>query len=162
MVSIRPAREEDLAAITAIYNEAIENTVATFDTRPKTVEEQRVWFYNHGALNPILVAEVEKHVVGWAALSKWSTRSAYDFTAEISLYVQHKFQGRGIGSALIEEIVQAGQHAGLHSLIARITGGNELSIGLHETVGFEHIGIMREAGYKFGKWLDVHIMQKIY
>jgi len=162
MVKIRSARREDLDAITEIYNEAIIKTVATFDTEPKTYEEQKKWFDDHGSKNPILVAEQNGVIVGWASLSKWSDRCAYLDTAEISLYVKEEYQKKGIGRRLIDAIVIEGEKAGLHTIIARITAGNESSLHLHRSVGFTHIGIMKEVGKKFGKQHDVHLMQKIY
>ena len=162
MVKIRSARREDLDAITEIYNEAIIKTVATFDTEPKTYEEQKKWFDDHGSKNPILVAEQNGVIVGWASLSKWSDRCAYSDTAEISLYVKEEYQKKGIGRRLIDAIVIEGEKAGLHTIIARITAGNESSLHLHRSVGFTHIGIMKEVGKKFGKQHDVHLMQKIY
>ncbi len=162
MLIIRPARPDDLNAITKIYNEAILTTDATFDTEPKTDEEQRTWFINHGPKNPILVAELDSTVVGWASLSDWSDRCAYSDTAEISLYVKENSRGKGIGKKLLEEIIQEGEKVGLHTIIARITTGNQQSIHLHENLGFEHIGVMREVGRKFGRLLDVLLMQKIY
>jgi L-amino acid N-acyltransferase YncA len=162
MVSIRPAKIDDINVITEIYNEAVLTTDASFDTEPKTEVEQRVWFYNHGSKNPILVAEQDGGVVGWASLSEWSPRRAYADTAEVSLYVKEEFQGRGIGKRLLESIMVEGEKAGLHTVVARITTGNKQSIHLHEQVGFEQIGIMREVGHKFGRLLDVCLMQKIY
>jgi len=161
MLTIRPATLEDLDAITEIYNEAILKTVATFDTEPKTLEEQRIWFANHVPKYPILVAERDGIVVGWASLSMWSDRCAYSDTAEISLYVKEGYRGKGIGKRLLEAIIQEGQKAGFHTVIGRIAEGSEVSIHLCESVGFEHIGIMKEVGRKFGKLLDIHLMQKI-
>ena len=160
--TIRSARIKDLDTITEIYNEAIIKTIATFDTEPKTYEEQKKWFDDHESKNPILVAELNGVIVGWASLSKWSDRCAYSDTAEISLYVQEKYQGKGIGRHLIEAIIKEGKKTGLHTIIARITAGNESSLHLHRSVGFTYIGIMKEVGKKFGKRLDVHLMQKIY
>ena len=162
MLLIRQARLEDLDAITEIYNDAILNTVVTFDTEPKTIEEQKLWFAEHGPKYPILVAEHEGLVVGWASLSRWSDRCAYSDTAEISLYVREEFQGKGIGKKLIQAIIGEGKNAGLHTVIARIAEGSEVSIHLHKSMGFEHIGVMREVGRKFGKLLDVYLMQKVY
>lgn len=162
MLTIRQATLEDLETITEIYNEAILKTVATFDTQLKTLEEQKTWFMDHGPKNPILIAEKDKITVGWAALSEWSDRCAYSDTAELSLYVLEENQGRGIGRKLLEAIIQEGEKAGLHTVIARITEGNKASIHLHESLGFFHIGIMKEVGLKFGKRLDVYLMQKIY
>lgn len=162
MITVRQATLKDLGDITKIYNEAILKTVATFDTKTKTLEQQKKWFEEHGPKNPILVAEHDGFVVGWASLSKYSNRCAYSDTAEISLYVKEKYQDRGIGKRLMEAIVQEGEKVGLHAVIARITEGNETSVHLHKSVGFEHIGIMKEVGLKFGKRLDVYLMQKIY
>ena len=162
MLIIRRAQLEDLEPITEIYNEAVLITVATFDTEPKTVDQQRIWFENHGPKYPILVAELDGVTIGWASLSQWSDRCAYSDTAEISLYVKEEFREKGIGRKLMKSIIQEGQKVGLHTVIARITEGNEISVHLHESVGFQHIGIMREVGRKFGKLLDVYLMQKIY
>ncbi len=162
MLIIGHAKSENLEFITGIYNRAILRTVTTFDTEPKTVDEQRIWFADHGPKYPILVAELDGVIVGWASLSKWSDRCAYSDTAEISLYVEEAFQGKGIGRKLLESIIHKGQKAGLHTVIARIGEGNEISVHLCESVGFQHIGIMKEVGRKFGKLLDVYLMQKIY
>ncbi|MDH4211027.1 MAG: GNAT family N-acetyltransferase [candidate division WOR-3 bacterium] len=159
---IRQALIPDLKAITDIYNEAILKTVATFDTEPKSLAEQEAWFQAHGATNPILVAELSGEIVGWAALSKWSDRCAYSDTAEISLYIRESHQGRGIGRELLKNILDKGRHAGLHTVIARIAEGNEVSVHLHESLGFRHVGIMKEVGKKFGRLLDVYLMQLIY
>ena len=161
-VTIRSARQEDLEAIVEIYNEAILKTVATFDTEPKTCDEQTVWFATHDAKNPLLVAELTGIVVGWASLSKWSDRCAYSDTAELSLYVRGDHQGKGIGRRLIEAVLDEGKKNGLHTILARITEGNDGSLHLHQSVGFTHIGTMREVGKKFGRRLDVHLLQKLY
>jgi phosphinothricin acetyltransferase len=162
IAKLRSARKEDIDSITEIYNEAIIKTVATFDTEPKIYEDQKKWFDDHGSKNPILVAELNGVIVGWTSLSKWSDRCAYSDSAEISLYVREEYQGKGIGRRLIEAIIQEGEKTGLHTIIARITEGNESSLHLHRSVGFTHIGIMKEVGKKFGKRQDVHLMQKIY
>lgn len=162
MIIVRKASLDDLAAITKIYNQAILRTTATFDTEPKSLEEQKLWFESHGPKYPVLVAEEDGKIVGWASLSKWSDRCAYSDTAEISLYIDEKERGKGIGRKLLETIVLEGEKTGLHSIIARIAEGNQMSIHLHQSVGFEHIGIMKEVGRKFGRLLDVYLMQRIY
>jgi phosphinothricin acetyltransferase len=162
MQIIRRARPEDIEGITEIYNDSILRETATFDTVPKTLEEQRSWFSDHGERYPLIVSEEEGVIVGWCSLSRWSDRCAYADTAEISLYVREGHRGKGIGKRLLRKTMEAGGEAGLHTVIARITQGNETSILLHEKEGFEHIGVMREVGRKFGTLLDVHLMQKIF
>lgn len=162
MVIIRQALPDDLASITAIYNEAILNTTATFDTEPKSAEEQNTWLAGHNSQYPALVAEQDGRVIGWASLSKWSDRCAYSGTAEISLYIESGQRGRGVGRELFKAILLEGQKGKLHTVIARIVEGNLPSIHLCESVGFTQIGVMKEVGHKFGRLLDVILMQKIY
>ena len=158
---IRHARPEDLPAITEIYNEAILTTTATFDTEPKTPDERQAWFDAHNSAHPILVAEVDGEVVGWTSLSRWSDRRAYDGTAETSFYVGSKHRGKGIGRKLKESIIEEAKRLGLHTLIARVAEGSDESMHLNEQFGFVRVGTMREVGRKFGKLLDVHILQKM-
>lgn len=162
MIEIRKAKLEDLEGITDIYNDAILKTVATFDTEPKTIDGQKQWFEEHGSRYPVLVAEKEKAIVGWASLSAWSDRCAYSDTVEISVYVKEGSRGKGIGKRLAKAILEKGKDAGLHTVFARIAEGNSASIHIFETFGFNHIGIMKEVGRKFGKLIDVYLMQKIY
>ena len=162
MFNIRRAKLSDLAQITDIYNDAIVKTTATFDTEPKTVEQQEIWFVNHDARHPVLVAVEEEQVVAWASLSQWSDRCAYADTAEISVYVQDGYRGKRIGKQLMEAIVGEGKTRGLHTLIARIAGSNKISVDLCKSFGFQYIGTMREVGNKFGQLIDVHMMQLIY
>jgi L-amino acid N-acyltransferase YncA len=161
-LTIRLASIKDLKAITDIYNEAILTTDATFDTEPKTVAEQKVWFKEHGKRNPIMIAVMDNIICGWASLSKWSTRCAYADTAEISVYVKQEYHNRGIGKRLMKKVLDEGEKVGLHTIISRITDGNTISIRLHEELGFKHIGIMKEVGRKFDRTLDVCMMQKVY
>jgi L-amino acid N-acyltransferase YncA len=162
MIAIRPADWRDLEAITEIYNEAVLTTTGTFDTEPKTLDEQRSWFKHHGGKYPVVVAELNTVVIGWASLSRWSDRCAYTDTAELSLYVKQEYRRRGVGRKLMDAIVAEGRNAGLHSVLARIAEGNENSIRLHESVGFHVVGVMREVGRKFGQLLDVSLMQLVY
>ncbi len=110
----------------------------------------------------MLVSEQDGSVVGWASLSKWSERLAYSGTAEVSLYVEKTHRGSGIGKKLLQALVAEGEAAGLHTLIGQIVASNEASIKLAKQAGFLEVGVLREVGCKFGRTLDVHIMQKIY
>ena len=156
---IRIAQLSDAEAINEIYNEAILTTTATFDTEPQSVERRIEWLNAHDDLHPVFVAEVDATVVGWAALTAWSDRPAYDNTVESSFYVAESFRGRGIGRALKETIVAEATRLGFHTMLARTAEGSDASIHLNESVGFKRIGTMREVGLKFGKLLDVHMMQ---
>ena len=159
---IRKAIYTDVPAITGIYNEAILTTTATFDTEPKTTAAQRKWFKAHGPKNPILVAVEGGKIIGWASLSAYSDRCAYSGTAELSVYVKEKFRNRGIGRKLMQAVLEEGKKAGLHTIISRIAGGNDVSIHLHRQFDFADTGVMKEVGNKFGQLLDVYLMQKMY
>ncbi len=162
MLHIRSAELKDIPAITEIYNDAILNSTATFDTEIKTIVDRTQWFNNHGERYPILSAEMDGNVIGWASLTKWSDRCAYEKTAEVSVYIHKDFRGKGIGKKLLEQLIFQGEKAGIHYMLARISQDNESSIHIHEIFGFEHIGVMKEVGFKFGKFLNVHLMQKVF
>jgi phosphinothricin acetyltransferase len=159
MATLRSAREADLPAVTAIYNDAVARTTATFDVDPKTLEDQRAWFQRHGPAHPVIVAEEDGRVVGWASLSPWSDRCAYARTAEISVYLEESARGRGIGGALVDEILARGRAAGIRQVLARVVAGNEASLRVHQRRGFRDAGVLRRVGEKFGRVLDVHMLQ---
>jgi phosphinothricin acetyltransferase len=158
-VTIRPAQMGDAGAIAEIYNEAILTTTATFDTEPKTVEEREQWLRSHDERHPVLVVTVDDPVVGWASLTAWSERPAYADTAETSFYVHSTYRGRGIGRKLKEAIIEEARRLGFHTLIARVAEGSEESLHLNASAGFVLVGTLKEVGHKFGRLLDVHILQ---
>ncbi len=160
-LEIRRAQLGDLDAITEIYNEAVLTTTATFDLEPKTPAERLAWFQSHDERQPILVATLGGNVVGWASLSKWKARPAYDETAETSFYVGSTFRGRGIGRMLKQAIIDEACRLKYHSLIAVVAEGSEASLHLNECLGFRRVGTLKEVGRKFGRLLDVHLLQLI-
>ena len=160
-VLIRKAKVSDLDKITEIYNEAILHTTATFNTEPKTTSERSQWFESHDEKHPVLVAVLNGKVVGRASLSKWSERHAYDDTAETSFYVKSEYRGQGIGRKLKQATIEEAQRLRFHTLIARVAEGSNESLHLNKSYGFVHIGTLKEVGRKFGKLLDVHILQKM-
>jgi len=162
LIATRLATIKDLESIRAIYNEAVLFTTATFDTEVKDLEDRTLWFKNRDENFPVILAEYKGEIAGYAALNKWSERKAYDITAEISVYVHSTFRGKGIGKLLVESIVAIGSQTQLKTIIARITEGNDHSIYLHERNGFQLVGTLKQVGKKFGKLLDVTIMQKVY
>jgi phosphinothricin acetyltransferase len=158
-IVIRLAEAADLEAIVAIYNHEVRNGVATFDTEPWTVAGQAEWLGSHDAVrHPVTVAEEHGAVAGWASLSAWSSRCAYARAAEVSLYVQAERRERGIGRALLSDLIARARRAGLAVLLARIERSGEVSLGLHRTLGFTSIGTMRRVGEKFGRILDVELL----
>jgi phosphinothricin acetyltransferase len=158
---IRRATTADLPAITAIYNDAIINSTATFDTDPKSLDDRAAWLASHGERYPVLVAELDGEVVGWSSLSRWSDRRAYDGTAETTFYVSAQHRGRGIGRVLKAAIIDEARRLGFHSLIARVAEGSDASLHLNECFGFRRVGTLKEVGQKFDRLLDVHILQKM-
>jgi phosphinothricin acetyltransferase len=160
--SVRPAEAKDLAAIAAIYNDAILNSVATFDTEPWTPEAMPRWLEEHAAPYAALVAEREGEVLGWASLGPFRSKPAYRYTTENSVYVREDAQGNGVGGLLMARLVEAADANGWHVVIARITTPNEASERLHARYGFERVGVEREVGRKFERWLDVLVMQRVF
>ncbi len=156
---LRPATADDLDAIFDIYEDEVLNGVATFDTNRFSTEERRAWFDRHGsAAHPAIVLEDNGVVVGWASLSQFSTKQAYDRTAEVSVYVHKDHRGKGVGRRLLTELIQQGRNGGLGVLLARIAAEQVPSLGLHLALGFQHVGTMRRVGEKFGRVLDVELL----
>ena len=140
----------------------IEKSTATFDTKRKSIDEMKNWFIQHGSDYPIIVAIRDDDVIGWASLSRYSTRCAYSKTVELSVYVHEEYQRQGYGKSLFREIISSGKDFGFHAIISRIVDGNEQSIHLHEKFGFSHVGVLKEVGYKFETIHDVYLMQYIF
>ncbi|MCA9056374.1 MAG: N-acetyltransferase [Planctomycetaceae bacterium] len=161
LLVIRPADASDAREIADIYNEAIATTTATFDTEPKSVEDREHWIAAHDERHPVLVAECAGAVVGYASLTRWSDRRAYDETAETSFYVRSTHRRQGVGRKLKEATITCARQLGFHTLIARVAEGNEASLHINQSMGFGFVGTLREVGYKFGRRLDVHILQLI-
>lgn len=160
-VAIRLAAPGDLGAIFAIYDHEAMHGTATFDTRPRTEAERAAWFARHSPEHhPVVVAETGGVVAGWGSISPWSDRPAYARTTEDSVYVGVGFRGRGIGRMILGDLLRRADAAGLRVVVARIAEGNPASVRLHEALGFERIGVMRGVGEKFGRVLDVVLMDR--
>jgi len=158
---LRPALESDITAITAIYNEAVLHSTATFDITEQPLASRLEWFRKHSEHFPVFVAETHDQVVAYASLSHWSDKPAYDITAEFSLYVEPGSRRRGIGQALAEYALDNAKETPLYTILSLITAGNAASLALHEKLGFTTIGTFRRCGRKFGEILDVVFLQKI-
>lgn len=158
---VRPAGTGDLPRILEIYNHEVRVSTATYDTKPRSMHEQVEWFAHHGPDHPVLVAEEDGSVTGWASLSPWSDRPAYDRSVEVSVYVAQEHRGKGHGKLLLRALIEAARSLGHHALLARISADNTVSIRLHERLGFAEVGLLKEVGEKFGRMLDVSVMELV-
>ena len=158
---VRSADISDAEAIAAIYNPEVLETTATFDLEPRTVDQQRAWLQERSGAHLVLVADLDDEVVGFASLSPFRSRPAYSTTVESSVYVHRDHRGKRIAATLMEELLESARSHGFHSVIARIADSQEASLVLHERMGFELVGVEREVGRKFGRWLDVSVMQRL-
>ena len=184
-VRIRPATVEDAEAIRSIYNVEVETTTATFDLVPRSLEDQRAWLLARTGAFAVVVAvddtldaratssalgkavgvagaaagNAAGVVVGFASLSPYKERAAYRTSVEDSVYVRQDRHGAGIGRQLVTHMLDVAVLHGFHAVFARIEAGGDASLALHRACGFEMVGIEREVGRKFGRWLDVAIMQ---
>ena len=156
-VNIRPAQAADVPRITQIYNAEIDGGVATFDARPRTEAERMAWFLQHGSPRyPLLVAEADGTVVGYACLSPYRPHDAYASTAELSVYVDAAHRRSGIGRRLMETLIAQARACGeLHAVVSVIAGGNDVSFRLHERLGFRYAGTLPEVGFKRGAYHDI-------
>jgi phosphinothricin acetyltransferase len=158
-VHARLATIDDAEATRAIYNLEVTESTVTFDLVPRTPEQQRAWLSARSGAHAVLVAEDAGEVVGFASFSPYRDRPAYSTTVEDSVYVRRDQQGKGVGKLLLSELVTLATSHGFHAMMARIVGGHDASIALHRSVGFQFVGTEREVGRKFGRWLDVDVMQ---
>ena len=162
MTMIRPSRDEDIAAITAIYAHHVLNGTGTFEIDPPSVADmtsRRADVLSKGL--PYIVAEEAGQVIGYAYCTWFKPRPAYRFSAEDSIYVAPGVHGKGIGRALLAELAAQAERVGIRKLIAVIgDSSNAGSVGVHRSLGFEHVGILKSCGWKFDQWLDVVLMEK--
>ena len=159
---LRPSTDADLPAIQAIYASAVEHGTGTFETEVPGVDEmsrrrQEVLSRNL----PWLVAEQDGNVLGYAYANYFRPRLAYRFCVEDSIYLSPAAQGRGVGRVLLAELIARCEAAGARQMLAVIgDAANAGSVGVHAALGFEHTGVLKSAGWKFGRWLDVVLMQR--
>ena len=159
---IREATSDDAEAVRSIYNHEVENETSTMDLVPRTLEMQREWIAaRSGAFCAIVAVDETGEVLGFGALSEYKDRSGYRSTVENSVYVRRDVARRGIGKQLLLHLIKTATISGFHSIIARIEAQSTASRGLHESCGFELVGIEKQVARKFGKWLDIAVMQRL-
>lgn len=154
---IRKPTRQDIPALLDIYNYEVENGVATLDINKKTLAEWEEWYDNHNIENhPLIVAEIENEVAGYATLSAYRFKEAYRPTVELSVYVSPNHRQMGVGTALMEEILRlAKDDESIHTVVSVITSGNAASCRLHEKFGFTFCGTIKEVGIKSGRYVDI-------
>jgi phosphinothricin acetyltransferase len=155
--TIRTAEAGDMEAIAAIYNEGIEERVATFETRPRTAAEVAAWFEDG---LPFLVA-ADSVVLGFARVTRYSDRCVYEGVGEHGVYVARTARGRGLGRALLEALCDASASAGLYKLTSRIFSDNGASRAVHVAAGFEEVGVQRRHGRLDGEWKDCVLVERL-
>lgn len=166
-VTVRTAVRGDAEGMRAIYNHEVENHTTTLDMVPRSLADQQAWIAARSGAFQAIVATLDdpddlEHVglvVGFASLSPFKDRAAYSPTVEDSIYVARSHSGLGIGRQLMERLIVDARESGFHSMIARIEARSEASRALHRACGFELVGVEREVGRKFGRWLDVATLQ---
>jgi L-amino acid N-acyltransferase len=159
-VRVRSARLGDAEATRQIYNAEVTTSTVTFDLVPRSLTQQREWLTARSGAHAVVVAEDDANgVVGFASLSPWGKRPAYATSVEDSVYVHRDHRGGGIGRTLLGELLDVATAHGFHAVFARIVAEHEASTRLHHALGFEIVGTEREVGRKFGRWLDVVVME---
>ena len=160
-MQIRPAELRDAGAISEIYNQGIEDRIATLETRLRSPEEQRAWLEARGPRHPVVVCERSGAVCGWASLNSFNPREAYDHVADFSVYVERETRGRGVGAALLAYLETLAVRHGYHKLVLAMFPSNGAGVALYRRRGFREVGTYREHGRVDGRWVDILIMEKI-
>jgi phosphinothricin acetyltransferase len=155
---VRPAAREDLPAIMGIYNWAVNQTFATIDSEPLSKEEAETWYDDQARRNALAVAEDETGVIGWARLFPWRQRG-FDIVEDL-VYVDPTQQGRGIGKELLGRLVDEARRLGYRTIVASVAADNAAGLRLHTKLGFEVVGTVRDAAYKFDRWMDITLVQR--
>ena len=160
-LTVRPATAADAEAICLIYNQGIEDRVATLETEMRTPAERREWLAARGVRHPVFVAVDGPAVVGWASLNRFNPRPAYDHVADLSVYVERGWRGRGVGRILLARAIEAARETGHHKMVLAAFPTNGAGMALYEKMGFSRVGIYREQGMLDGRWVDVIVMERL-
>lgn len=158
---VRKANSGDIISITEIYNQGIEDKIATLESRLRTTHEMLYWLEDREEKYDVLVLEHEKTVVGWASINPFNSRCAYATVADISIYISRQMRGKGLGKLLLNELCTKATELGFHKLVLATFSENFLGKGLYKSVGFREVGTYEKHGRLDGKWIDITIMEKI-
>lgn len=158
---VRLATPADAEAICRIYNQGIEDRVATLETELRTPEERRRWLAGRSPRHPVIVAETAGEIVGWGSLNVFNPREAYRFVADFSVYIERSWRGKGVGRMLLERLVALGRDHGFHKLVLSAFPTNAGGMALYTKLGFRTVGVYKEQGRLDGEWVDTIIMEKL-
>ena len=162
-MQIRDATVEDAAALAQIYNQGIEDRVATLETALRSPEERAEWLAAREPRHPVLVAQDDAGtVLGWASLNAFNPRPAYDHVVDLSIYVGREQRGRGVGDALLGALTERARALGYHKMVLAAFPTNAPGMRLYERHGFTTVGIYHEQGMLDGRWIDVIVMEKLF
>lgn len=159
--TIRAARTGDAEAICLIYNQGIEDRVATLETELRTAEERREWLASRDVRHPVIVAAFGGSVVGWGSLNVFNPRPAYRHVADFSVYVERAWRGKGVGRRLLERLIELARETGYHKMVLSTFPTNTEGVRLYERLGFSRVGVYHEQGQLDGRWVDTLIMEKL-
>jgi L-amino acid N-acyltransferase YncA len=177
---VRRATDSDAAAICRIYNQGIEDRVATLETELRTPEERRQWMAARGPRHPVIVAETTEPgaapdrpptqpaghagsatTVGWGSLNQYNPRECYRHVADFSVYVERGFRGKGVGKVILAHLIELAREQGYHKMVLSAFPTNTGGMALYEKMGFRTVGIYREQGRLDGRWVDTVVMEKL-
>jgi L-amino acid N-acyltransferase YncA len=158
---VRPATAADAAAICEIYNQGIADRLATLETELRTPEERTHWLAGRSPRHPVIVAEHEARVLGWGSLNVFNPREAYRHVADLSVYVERAWRGKGVGRVLLARLIELGREHGYHKLVLSAFPFNTAGMALYERLGFRTVGIYKEQGRLDGRWVDTIVMERL-
>jgi L-amino acid N-acyltransferase YncA len=159
-LTLRAATEKDLPAILEIYNEVIINTTAVYSEQPHTLQMRLDWFKDRVANNfPVIIADADGAVAGFSSFGHFRVWPCYRYTVEVSVYVDVAYRGKGISKLLSQALIERAREMNMHAIIAGISADNEVSIKLHQSLGYQEVAHFKQVGYKFGRWLDLKFLE---
>lgn len=161
LIAVRPAGPADAGAICTIYNQGIEDRIATLETDLRTPDERRRWLAARQPRHPVIVAEAGGRVVGWGSLNQYNPRKAYDYVADFSVYIERGGRGKGVGSRILTRLIELARELGYHKLVLSAFSWNDGGMALYRKFGFRTVGTFKEMGRLDGRWVDTIIMEKL-
>jgi len=158
---VRAATAADADAICRIYNQGIEDRVATLATEQRTPAERAAWLAAKGPRHPVIVAEDDGHIIGWGSLNQFNPRDAYRHVVDFSIYVERAYRGRGAGKVMLTRLIELAREHGYHKMVLSAFPSNSGGMALYERMGFRTVGVYKEQGMLDGRWVDTIIMEKL-